>query len=145
MSTYLVVADRNAWSLGLARNLQLIGGHDHEAAFVVIVPADPAVHVDEAEAMLTAREAAARARTSLRLQGLTVLEASAGPASPGRALEEEMRRGSRSYDGIVVGTSRRRAAQPIGLEQVRQLEHKHGIPVRLIILPIAAMPHARTG
>jgi hypothetical protein len=131
--------------MGLARSLQVIGERDRTAEFVVIVSADPYPHVDETEAQRTAGEAAARARTSLRLQGLTVLDASAGPAPPGRAVDEEMRRGSRSYDGILVGTSRRNPAQQIQPEVVRLLERTHGIPVRLINLPGPPIVHARTG
>jgi hypothetical protein len=134
MSTYLIVADRHAWSMGLARSLHSMGARDRAAEFVVVVPADPSLQSNEVEAQLVAREAAARARTSLRLEGLTVLEALAGPAAPHQALEQEMTRGSRSYDGIVVGTARRTPAQQIQPDLVKQLERKHGIPVQVINL-----------
>jgi hypothetical protein len=45
-----------------------------------------------------------------------------------------MTRGSRSYDGILVGTARRPPAQQIQPDLVRQLESKHGIPVQVINL-----------
>jgi hypothetical protein len=132
MSTYLIVADRLAWSMGLARSLQTMGLRDRSAEFVVVVPADPSYQADESEALLLAREAAARARTSLTLEGMIVLEALAGPAPPRKALEQEMVRGSRSYDGIVVGTSRRNPDLQIQPDLVKQLERRHGIPVRVI-------------
>jgi hypothetical protein len=141
MSTYLVVADRNSWSMGLARSLHDIGVRDDGAAFVVIVPADVSPFDDEAEALRTAREAAARASTSLRLQGLTVLDAVAGPASPRKALEEEMDRHARSYDGIVVGASRKNPLEQVQPEQASRLERELGIPVRLISLTSAVMTH----
>ena len=133
MSTYLIVADRLAWSMGLARSLHTMGARDRSAEFVVIVPADPSLQSSEAEALLVAREAAARARTSLRLEGLTVLDALAGSSTPHKALEQEMARGSRSYDGIVVGTASR-TGQRIQPDLVKQLERKHGIPVQVINL-----------
>jgi hypothetical protein len=131
MGTYLIVADRKAWSAGLARRLSTVG-RDRSAEFVVVVPADPSLYADEVEAVGLAREAAARACTSLRLQGLTVLDALAGPATPRRALEEELGRGARSYDGIFVGLLARSPTVQIHPDLVRQLERKHGIPVRLI-------------
>ena len=140
MSTYLIVADRSAWSMGLARSLHSLGERDRTAEFVVIVPADPALQTDEALALQVAQETAARARTSLRLEGLTVLEAIAGPTPPRKALEQEMNRGSRSYDGIVVGMTRRNPALQIQPELVRQLERRHGIPVTVINLN-GAMSH----
>jgi hypothetical protein len=88
---------------------------------------------------MVAQEAAARARTSLQLEGFTVLEALAGPMLPRKALELEMTRGSRSYDGIVVGTTRRNPALQIQPDLVKQLERRHGIPVRVINLD-GAMP-----
>jgi hypothetical protein len=139
MSTYLVVGDRNSWSMGLARSLHDIGARDHAAAFVVIVPADVSPFDDEVASLREAREAAARASTSLRLQGLTVLDASAGPASPRRALVEEMARHSRSYDGIVVGASRRNPLEQVQPEHASQIERSYGVPVRLISLQSAVM------
>ena len=140
MSTYLIVADRTAWSMGLARSLHTLGERDRSAEFVVIVPADPSPQADETAALRLAREAAARACTSLRLEGLTVLDAFAGPAPPRKALEQEISRGSRSYDGIVVGTTRRNPAPQIQPDLVKQLERRHGIPVRVINLKGAVLP-----
>ena len=68
--------------MGLAHNLHAIGDRDQSAEFVVIVPADALLFADEVEATNLAREAAARARTSLRLEGLTVVDAFAGPTPP---------------------------------------------------------------
>ena len=45
-----------------------------------------------------------------------------------------MRRGARSYDGIVVGTSTRSPAVQIQPDVVKQLERLHGIPVQVINL-----------
>jgi hypothetical protein len=138
MSTYLIVADRSAWSMGLARKLDGME-RDATAEFVIIVPADPTLMAVEPEARLVAEEAAARARTSLRQQGLTVLEAIAGPPLPRKALEDELNRGTRAYDGIIVGASRRNPGLQIQADLVIQLERKHGIPVRLITLRSAVM------
>lgn len=134
MSTYLIVADRLAWSMGLARSLHVLGERDRTAEFVVVVPADPSLQGDETEAMHVAEETAARARVSLRLEGLTVLDALAGPTPPRKALEQEISRGARRYDGIVVGMTRRNPGLQIQPELVQQLERRHGIPVTVINL-----------
>jgi hypothetical protein len=140
MSTYLIVADRMAWSLGLARKLQVLGSRDRTAEFVVVVPVDPTLHAEEAKAFMVAQEAAARARTSLQLEGFTVLEALAGPMLPRKALEQELMRGSRSYDGIIVGTTRRNPALQVQPDLVKQLERRHGIPVQVVSLDGAMSP-----
>ena len=109
-----------------------------------MVPADPSFEADEGEAFVVAREAALRARTSLQLEGFTVLEVRAGPMLPRKALEQELTRGSRSYDGIIVGTSRRNPALQIQPDLVKQLERRHGIPVRVISLDgaMSSLHHA---
>ena len=134
MSTYLIVADRSSWSMGLARSLHSFGERDRSAEFVVVVPAEPSLQADEVESQHAAQEAAARARVSLRLEGLTVLDAIAGPTPPRKALEQEMRRGSRSYDGIVIGMTRHNPTLQIQPELVKQLERRYGIPVRVVTL-----------
>ena len=140
MSTYLIVADRMAWSLGLSRRLRMLGGRDRSAEFVVVIPTDPVAQVEELEAFRLAEEAAARASISLRLEGLTVLDAHAGVTPPRKVLEAEMSRGSRSYDGIIVANSRRNPGLQIQPDLARQLERRHGIPVQVMTLDGAMVP-----
>jgi hypothetical protein len=132
MSTFLVIADRNAWSMGLCRTLCQLGGRNRTTEWVLIVPAEPSVSADEGLAMREAHEASQRAQVALRNEGLTVLKACAGPPFPRKALEEEMNRPSRQYDGIVLATGRRHASLQIQPNLVSQLEGRYGIPVRLI-------------
>ena len=139
MSTYLIVADRSAWSMGLARSISPMCREQNDAEFVVVVPADPSYQADEGAAMHEAQEAAARASTSLRLEGLRVIDALAGCSPPRKALEQAMASGT--FDGIIVGASRRNAALQIQPDLVRQLERRHGVPVRLINLQSTLIAH----
>ena len=134
MSIYLVVADRMAWSLGFARSLHTLGHRDPSARFVVMVPVDSALQVDADATTNVAREAAARARTSLQLEGLTELDAFEAISPPRKAFELEVSRGTRTYDGIVVGVTRRNPAFQVHPELSTQLEGRYGIPVQVISL-----------
>jgi hypothetical protein len=137
MSIYLVVADRGTWSQGFLTGLAPIAKQDPAARFVLVLPMVETPGVSEAEALREATESAARARTTMRLAGLHVVEAMAGDPLPKKAIEDELSRGVHHYDAIVIGARSR--GLPRGTEALAaQLERHHGIPV-LVIEPRVAL------
>ena len=105
MALYLVVAHQTAASPELLETLQTIALREHDAGFVLLVPATPVTHLltwTEGESLDVARATAADAGRSLRAGGINLIDTVIGVPDPLHAIEAELH--FRTYAATIIST-----------------------------------------
>jgi len=136
MSTYLVVLDGAKAEDEVLTSLASIVDEDESARFTLLVPADRRKFASEGECWLEAAQRANSALETLKALGLDVKEAVVGDFMRRKAISDELRRGERIYDEILLFT----VPYLRGMDVSRivpgdissQLQRRHRLPVRHI-------------
>ena len=106
MARHLVVAHQTAESDELREHLSEISAADHEAEFVLLVPATPVHQLlvwEEGRSHDAARRRAVAARAHLERSGIRVVEARVGDGDAFLAVEDELL-SEEDYASIVIAT-----------------------------------------
>ena len=110
---YLVLTDQKATGPALLEHLRQVAAHDREAKFTLLVPAKPVARSlvwTEGESIAAARRMANEASLQLEKEGIRVVEAMIGDASPVQAIADILvERGP--FHGTIVCTQPRRISR----------------------------------
>jgi len=134
MSNYLVVAHQTATSPELLQRLTELATDDPQAAFTLLVPATPVVHllvpyVTRDESREIAAKRAAEANALFQSNGLNVVRTTVGHSSPVRAIADELRKCPGHCDAIILSTLPRGISRWFRLNVYNQAERKFNLPV----------------
>ncbi len=136
MSTYLVVLDGAKAEKEVLTSLANLKEEDAEAHFTLLVPADRRKFVSEGECWLEAAQRATTALETLQGLGLDIAEAIVGDFMRRKAISEELRRGERTYDEILLFTVPFLRGMDVSRivpgDIASQLQRRHRLPVRHI-------------
>lgn len=144
MSRYLIVAHETVSSPALAARAKQVASEDPEAEFVLLVPATPVRHLirrkHEGEAEHVAQARAEDGRQFLAGQGVRVVEAKVGAASPVDAVDAEVASGG-PYAGFIVSTLPREQSRWLELDLPGKVGRTYGKPVHHVELDPADLPY----
>ena len=134
MSNYLVVAHQTATSPELLQRLTELATGDRQAAFTLLVPATPVVHllvpyVTRGESREIAAKRAAEANDLFQRNGLNVVGTTVGHSSPLRAIGDALRERPREWDAIILSTLPPGISRWLRLDVYKQAERKFNLPV----------------
>jgi hypothetical protein len=138
VSTYLIVLDGAEAEDEVLTTLAGVVETDFAANFTLLVPADRRRFATEGECWLEAAQRANGALETLKAFGFDVTEAVVGDFMRRKAIKEELRRGGRAYDEIILFTQPNLRGMDvsyvIGGDIARQLQHRHCLPVRQVMV-----------
>lgn len=133
MTAYLIVLDGAGAEAEVQANLAQISREDTAACFTLLVPADRRKHATEGECWLEAAQRATHALETLQAQGLDVTEAVVGDFLRRKAISDELNRGERDYDAVLLFTLPFRPGMEVTrlvpVDIASQLQRRHHLPV----------------
>jgi len=144
MSRYLIVAHETVTNPRLVERVKHLAKHDPGAEFVLLVPATPVRHLllrrgSDDEAAAVARRRAADAEELFTREGMPLLGAKVGDASPLDAIDAEVS-ASPGYSAFVISTLPKEHSRWLRLGLPGKVAAKYGLPVHHVALPLDDLP-----
>ena len=139
MAQYLVIAHQTADSFELEEALKQRVEADGAAEFTLLVPITYAGYLvnkengDDLHVVARARRVGDAAAENLNEAGVKVSRVIVGDELPLVALEEELQDGTVDYSEIIFSTLPEQVSRWVRMDQLKQAEHRFGLPVSHVI------------
>ena len=132
MPRILILANQTASSPELTNAVREIIKKDAATEFVLLVPATPVEDLldwQDGDNEAVAKRTAQTAKEHLEGVGANVIQTEVGDPSPVKAIEDELQRHEKKYDGIVISTLPLQRSRWVALDQPRRIERRFKLPV----------------